>query len=70
MDEQELNHKRKVAKERITNQFGHVLQSTGMLLVDCGPVGKCVVTKNADYEWFDVTWLQPTQDVTLAGKLD
>lgn len=59
---------RKVAKERMAEQFGSLLDERGVLVVDCGELGFALVTKVEKYGYFNVQWLEPEQMVTLAGR--
>lgn len=61
--------KRKIAKERIAEQFGALLEQVNELIVDCGEdIGIAVVTRKS--VGFDVLWLSHTQSVKLNGRIE
>jgi hypothetical protein len=65
-----LRRKRKIAKERIVEQFGDALADTGQVVVDCGSeLGHALVTTD-DVGCYVVEWLESRQVGTLAGRID
>lgn len=70
----DLNRKRRIAKERIAEQFPGELKALldrGPLIVDCGDIGMAFVIRElGQFDIYNIHWCDVNRFVTLQGRID